>query len=320
MYSRISKKKDTKLPNLSKSKSFQTKATFEQIQKLKMEIQQMQMETVQIKSKTSRMRQILSERNAAIRQVFKESNENQKLKTASDSTLTQLQENINALQNTLEARRQDLEDIRMSDRLAMSDELQTELQMYYLEHQRLLKQSKAVKEGEDVVKSELDRLKYELSEKKNHSKNSASIQNDIDDIISKLVAYRRSALKIEASDLTQLLVSNPKLVNTKEKQINEEINYYVNEAARVRNETKQIQEDDEKTYSELKDIIVNQVTRIQDALSRIREQENRYSLEDNDYNSNNFDNQKSTGDTNEANNSFGGTFHTEPHKSIDPGI
>lgn len=268
----VSKRKETKLPGLSKPRSF-NKATLEEIQRIKLLTQQMELEKRQLRSKTSRMKQILHDRNTAINQVLSEGNENAKIKTASGTTISQLKANLQTLKNTLTSRQQELENLRKNDKLAVSDELQVELQMYYLEHKRLKIQSKAVKEGETVITTELDRLKYEIGQRKAHQNAIASLQEDLSSLIDKLVAYRKSALRIEAAELSLYLNKNPKHIDSKEKQLNNEINQIVEETDKIREETNKIHEEDQNTYEELRKVIDEQRDLIAQAVSKLNRSE-----------------------------------------------
>ena len=258
------------LPRLPKGKG---NVTLGEVQEIRLKIQKMSTEKTQIRSKTNRMRQILHDRNAAIDHVFKESNEEKKIKTASDSTIAQLKENILGLRNTLESRQDDLKVLINSDRLALADELKQEIRIYHLEHKRLQKQSRAVKEGELIVTDELNRVKGELSERRLNKKAIDSIQEDLKSVIDKLVSYKRSELKIQNDTLAKYLVNHPKQAETKENQLNNEINQIYEDIDNIHQEIEEAEQHEKEVMEELQAIIDDQAAQIEKQIKIIKRRE-----------------------------------------------
>lgn len=273
-------RKSSTFPNISRRKRITT--TQADVRDLKLKIQKMNANKIQMKSKTTRMKQILQDRNNAIDQVFKESNENKKLQTASDSTLNQLRINIKGLENTLATRQEDLRDILFSDRFAVSDELQQEVKIYYLEHKRLLTQSKAVKEGEKIVGDELDRVRNEMSERFLNIKAIESLQKSVKDIVSKVVAYKKSEIKLQNDALATYLVRNPKHAESKEKQLNIEINQIYEDIENIEKETKEAEDREQEMINSLQQIIDVEAAKINEQLERIKQQEREEEEEENE--------------------------------------
>jgi hypothetical protein len=74
----------------------------DEINYLRLETSKMEVEARQIKSKTARLKQIIHDRNCQIKRALTATDDReQNIKTASDSTLRQLRENIATLKNTL---------------------------------------------------------------------------------------------------------------------------------------------------------------------------------------------------------------------------
>jgi len=264
-----------KLPGLTgKNKGKSNKATIEEVNELKIKTQMMETEKRQLKAKTARMKQLLSERNNAIKQVLTQSNEKNALRTASDSTIQQLKENVVSLQNTLMARQEELYQLRTSDKLAVSEELQQELKVYYLEHQRLSKQSSAVKEGERIIENEIERLRRMITETPQNENAISLLQSEIDQLVEKITAYRKSELRFESAKLLQAVLDDPKHAETQEKLLNEELNAIFEEIENEKNEIKIIEENDQKNMTFLQDIIDDQTKKIMDILQHAKESNN----------------------------------------------
>ena len=264
-------RRTTTLPNLSRTKRCST--TQADVQALKLKIQKMRTEKLQTRSKTNRMKQILHDRNAAIDHVFKESSEKQKIKTASGSTLEQLKVNIAGLQNTLASRQQDLKNIIFGDKIALSDELQQEVKVYYLEHKRLKSQEKAVKDGEKIVSGELERVRGELDESPLNIKALESIRKDLKSVIDKSVAYKKGQIKLQNEALARYLKEHPKHAETKEKELNKEIELIREDIENINKETKQAEEDESAMIASLQHIIDEQTTKIREQIERIKQKE-----------------------------------------------
>ena len=271
--------KTSSLPGLNRSKPKKTVA--EELRDLKLKIQQMQQEKVQLKSRTTRMRQTLADRNKAIDNVFKEQvTEKQKIQTASESTLAQLKESVASLENTLKSRQEELKRLTQTDRLAQSDELKEEVKVMYLEHQRLLKQNKAVKEGEGIVGAELSRVKNELNERRVNKQGIANLQNDLSDIVDKIVSYKKSGIKIETDELAKYLAENPKKAETKEKELNEELDCLENEIDKLHNEISEAEDNEEDMINKLQNVIDEQSTKISEQIERLQEEKRQHDEEE----------------------------------------
>ena len=269
--SSLSLKKNDKLPELQRNKIKIQKSSPEEINEIKLKIQQMESEIRQLKAKTSRMRQLLFEKNNAIKQVFSQSNDTPNIKTTSETTISQLKNNVNSLKNTLESRKEELILLKNSDKLAISEELHLEIKEYYLEHQRLTQQVNAVKEGEKIINDEHLRLKNLISQSNQNEEIIKDLQKDIDQIIEKIIAYKKSELKIESTNLIQFIVDNPKHIEIKEKELQEEIDNIYIEIEQEKEAIKVLEENDEKFMSFLQGIIDDQSKKIQELLILYKE-------------------------------------------------
>lgn len=275
-----SKRPSTALPNISRPKSGASAVKMSDVQKLKLKIQKMDLDKRQMKSKTQRMRQILQERNAEIALVFKEANEKNSLKTASKETLEQLRKNATSLENTLEARKKDLHDILYNDKIALSDELQQEIKIYYLEHERLKKQSKAVADGEKIVKTELQRLQRELSEKSLNFKAIQNLESDFRTVVDKIVSYKSSELRIRNDNLAIYLSQHPNKLKSSEKEVQQEIEQTREEIKTLKDEIAQIEDEENQMVKELEKAMKQQRKRIREQIVIMHQQNGTYEEEE----------------------------------------
>ena len=271
--------KPSALPGLQRGRNKVT--TPEEVRDIKLKIQQMEQEKRQLKSRTTRMKQTLSDRNKAIDNVFKEQvTEKQKIQTASESTLAQLKESVASLENTLKSRQDELRRLTQTDRLAISDELKEEVKIMYLEHQRLLKQNKAVKEGEGIVTAELNRVKNEVSEKRLNQQGISNLQKDLADIVDKMVSYKRSEIKIESEELAKYLAKNPKHAEAKEKELNTELENLQKEIDSLHTEISEAEDKEEEMINDLQTVIDQQSDRIIEQMEKLKEQQQQAEEED----------------------------------------
>lgn len=248
------------LPGLNGNRG-QRHVSAEEVQALKLKIQKMEQEKLQLKSRVVRMKQILNERNATIEKVFKDTtSENQKIQTASKSQIDRLQDTVNVLQNILQAKKAELEKMVTSDRFAVSDELQTEVKIYYLEHQRLLKQARAVREGEKIVSTELNRVRNEINDRDNHNMAIGSLQQDLASIVDKLVSYRKSEVKLQNEEVAfNFLQEDPETATDKFQQEIEDIQ---KESEAAQEEINQIEENEDEMVENLQKVIFDQSDKI----------------------------------------------------------
>lgn len=259
--------KTSSLPGLMGSRGARH-VTEEEVQALKLKIHKMEQEKLQLKSKVVRMRQMLNERNASIERVFKETtSEQQKLQTASKSQLDTLQNTVNVLQNALQARKDELEKMITSDRFAISDELQTEVKIFYLEHQRLLKQARAVREAEKIVSTELNRVRDELNNREIHHMAIENLQGDLTSIVDKLVSYRKSEAKIQNEELAfNYLSEDPDQAIDKMQQDIESIQ---KESEQAQEEINEIEANEDEMVENLQKVIFDQSEKITEIVNQI---------------------------------------------------
>lgn len=270
----MSTKREAKpLPGLSRTSTSLSHAPPQDINEIKIKLVQMEEEIRQMKAKTARMKQVVSDRNASIKQALNTKNERQVLTTASDSTIRQLEMNVESLRNALEARSIELDRLRGSDNLYISEEYQIEIKVFYLEYQRLIEQNKAVQESLRIIENELDKLHHQIMNSDKHQKSIQTVQSDIDTIIDKILAYKKSEFKINRTALYQEIGNNKANIPVKEKQLQEEIENLKIDIENEKEKLDTIHENDEKNMDFLQGIIEDQIRQIIEASKSLDENE-----------------------------------------------
>ena len=266
----------TRLPELSKAQPVQMnkEAVMDEINALRLQVTKMDAERVRIKSKKARTKQIVHDRQAQIKKAMAVSdNEQVTIKTASDSTLSQLRRNISSLENTLEVRENELDALRKNDRLAKSDELQVEVLEYYLEMERLQKQLVAVHDAVDVIDSEKGRLNKQIADGQVFDKHISECQKQIGQLADKIVAYRQGQQRIETNLAVEKVNEKPSTYNSERKAIEREIEEIKQMKEAVKEEIEVALENDKKNKEYLQKIIDDQAEKIARAIEEQKKQQ-----------------------------------------------
>ena len=243
-------------------------SSIDELSVLKLKISETELKIRQIKSKTVRMKQEIHDRNAAVDKVLSKQNDSKNIKTASESTLTQLKENISSLQNTLRAREEELSQLRVNDALYQSNELEIEIRTYYLEHKRLTTQVEAVGRGKEILNNELQKLQNQIEKYKDDQNQMNTLQDQIDELIDKFEAYQKGEQKIMRYQVAKDLVKNKQ--NVVEQKLVSEINDLKNEMRQGTEHLKNIEANDERNMEELQNLIEDQINQISQAIERMR--------------------------------------------------
>ena len=244
--------------------------TIEDLSVIKLKISETELKIRQIKSKTVRMKQEIHDRKAAINKVLSKNNDSKNIKTASESTLSQLKDNVNSLQNTLRAREEELSQLRVNDALYQSNELEVEIRTYYLEHKRLLTQVDAVTKGKDIINNELQKLHNQIDKYKEDQNQMTILQDQIDQLLDKHDAYQKGEHKIIRYQTYKQMQENPQNAAAIEQQLLSEINDLKDSMRQGTEKLRNIEANDEKNMEELQDIIEDQINKIFQAIETMR--------------------------------------------------
>lgn len=240
----------------------------DEINDLKIKTGQMDTETKQLRSKITRMKQILHDRTTQINKAITQTGEQQTIKTASESTIKQLRENINSLENTLESRENELRFLRDNDKLAISDELKLEVLEYCEENDRLQKQIAAVHEGEHVINYEISRVHQVIQNEGQYSRQIYDLQVQIRQLADKIKAYLNGEYRVIANTAIEKMSTNPDIYP----QLREKLQEIIQDMQKQKEEEEEtiriILENDEKQKEYLRQILDDQMQKIQDAIAQ----------------------------------------------------
>lgn len=240
-----------------------------ELNELKLKTTLMEQDIKHMRAKTARMRQILHDREETIKQSLSAKNEKLTLKTATDSTIYQLNCNIEQMKNALEARQAELSELKENDNLRIGDELQEELKIYYLELQRLKRQKEAVDRSEEIITDELNKLRGDIADIGKSQREIKSLQSDIDSTIDKIQSYNKSSYRIERSELCADLASNSKDLEMKEIHVREQIQALRCDIDNINTKLETIRTNDEATMSYLQSIIDEQANLLIEAAKKV---------------------------------------------------
>ena len=248
--------------------------TQDDINDIKLKIQQMELEKRQLRSKTQRMKSVIKERNQSLRGVENQTSDKQSIKTATKNTLKSLQETVTQLENSLAMRKKELEDLQKSDKLAVSEELQIEIQMLYLEQKRLMQETQSMKENESIIMGELNRLRRQAASTQANEESIDALQIEIDELTEKLFAYTKSETRQKATKLLKVIHDDPSKLETIRQQLEEEIQ---KEEQKIENNKKalhRVQKKEERNIEYLQEVIDEQAQKIQEALDELDSEKN----------------------------------------------
>jgi hypothetical protein len=264
------------LPDLRKLtpvKPTETDHVLDEINDLRLQVSKMDLERRQLKSKTNRMKQIIHDRNALIKKALTVTDDRQpNIKTASDSTLEQLRGNISALHNTLDSRKTELAEVRSSDKLALSDELQVEILEYYLEFERLTQQLAVVREGEAIIAEEVAVLNAQIEEARGYDKKINDFQVQIHILADKLVAYRQAEGRIAGHVALERIFNRQSTFAKEKADLERETKRINEEKKRLEEEISVVRENDQKNRAYLQSIIDEQTAKIAEAIEAQKQQ------------------------------------------------
>lgn len=269
----ISTDRTSRLPDLNSPKDSGSRITQDKINNIKLKTQQLELERKQMKSKTAYMKALIKDRNNKIQSVYTQPNDNRNIKTASKNQLLTLEETAKSLERSLNERKKQLDEIEKSDKLAVSKELQIEIQMYYLEQKHLAQSVKTMKDKEAIIAMELNRLKRQAASAKANEDCIDDLQAEIDGLTEKLFAYNKSELRNYSTKQLKIIHDNPNELENIRKSIEEKIKNEGKEMEKNRRKCEKIQQKENDNIQYLQQIIDQQAQKIQEALDKMNQKD-----------------------------------------------
>ena len=248
--------------------------TQDDINDIKLKTQQMDLEKRQLRSKTQRMKSVIKERNQSLKGVENQTSDKQSIKTASKNTLKSLQETVKQLENSLAMREKELEDLQKSDKLAVSEELQIEIQMLYLEQKRLMQETQSMKENEAIIMGELNRLRRQAASTPSNEESIDELQVEIDQLTEKLFAYTKSEARQMATKKLKVIHDDPSQLEAIREQLDQDIQKEEKRIEDNRKALQRVQKKEERNIEYLQNVIDEQAQKIQEALEELESGKN----------------------------------------------
>ncbi|EAY23027.1 hypothetical protein TVAG_182630 [Trichomonas vaginalis G3] len=256
----------SKLPELPMPKSSNGEYTVDDITDIKLKTNMMIEQRKLLGSKIQRAKQLTKERNQSIESVFSQTAEKQCIQTASPNTIKSLKETADSLEYSVDVRQKELEKIKKSDKLSQIKELQVEIQLFYLEHKRLVQKQKAMAQSEKVVSSELDRIRQQSNSSRHNEERVKELQQEINGLTDRLFAYTKSEAKLYSTKKLKQLYDNPDKVNEIKQEIQKQIAAEEQQMEANQKEMAQIQKKEQRNVDFLHKIIDEQAARIRQKL------------------------------------------------------
>lgn len=245
---------------------------------LKIQNNQLEIQILQLKSKISKMKQTLNDRDKSVKHVMSNTQEIQPIQTTSPSQIHQLKLNLHSLQNTLNKRQDELDQVQQDDRTTISEELQEELKVTYVEKIRLTKINQNVNDANSLLLDEKNRLITIINSIPKNEKLIRSNSQDINLIKEKLGVYWQGLLKIEATEIATDIInqSNEKVKQHKTniwiEKLNQEIQKYDDEILKLQQSIEKIQQFENENIQYLQELINEQYHQLQEAVKQITQE------------------------------------------------
>ena len=240
--------------------------TQDDINDLKLKTQQLELERRQLKSKTAHARSVIRGRNQSLNSVVNQTADKQNIKTASKNTIASLKQTVRDLESTLSNRKNELDKLLKSDKLAISEELQVEIQILYLEQKRLMQQTRSMKESEAIISGELNRLRRQAASTPSNEEAIDRLQAEIDELTEKLFMYSKNELRVAATKKLMSIHNEPEKLEEEKQKIEAEIE---SERQKIENNQKLLEKEqklEEENIAYLQNVIDEQAQAIQEAL------------------------------------------------------
>lgn len=255
-----------RLPGL-KNQKVASSVTQEEINEIKVRTQELEAQRKLLRAKIQRMHKTIQNRNTSIKKVLDQPHKEQTIKTATDATLNTLREEKATLESTLDAQRQELESLRNSDKLALTNELKVQIPLYYAEVVRLKQQEAQTKEIATIMQSEVERLEQQINMTNANERAIDELQKEIDLLTEKLFAYKKSEIKIECAKDLQELCANPSSLDKITKKLEQEIEEKEKSIQLENEEIEKIQESEAANLEYLNGVVQQQIKTIMQALN-----------------------------------------------------
>ena len=195
------------------------------IESLKIQTQKYDHQKTLIRTKISRMRRIISSRDASIKKVFNQTRDTQSLKTASNSMIAMMKTNLDKLISQKNVLLRELDEYKNSDNFWISNELQIEDKLLFEDQARLqdiLDHELAI---EQELRNEIQKALTSISEIRYVESETYEFKQSINELLNKCETYDRGIAKtknaVTLHKIHDKKLSNENAVNEIQKEISD---------------------------------------------------------------------------------------------------
>ncbi|OHT09226.1 hypothetical protein TRFO_21966 [Tritrichomonas foetus] len=246
----------------------QQQVEFREIEALKIQAQNLDHQRTLLRTKTSRMRRIISDRDASIKRVFTQTKDTQSLKTATNSMILLMKKNYDTLNAQKKKLLQELNSFKNCDNFWMSNELEIEDRILYEDQERLKEILEREKVIEQDMKSEVDSSLLFLAEVGETEEEIIELASSISDLQKKCDTYERGISKTKNINLLIKIQDKKLTVESAVNSIKQEINEIESKMNVERLSKRNTEESMKKALEKLEAVYEDAVSRMAAALKK----------------------------------------------------
>lgn len=241
------------------------------IEEIKKQTRQCENERIILRTKISRMRGLIAKRDQAIKKVFTQTKDQQRIQTASPSAIIQFKRNIESLEKAKAARKIELAQILQSDSTWFAKELEIDVVMLYQEQERMKELNKTAKNSAQEGLESLQETFNALDLMAEQEIEISEMKKDIIDLKGKLDVYSHGEVKSKTQKCLLDIEANPSLIPQKNNELKREIEDLMNKYDAESVSLKSIEEKTSTKINELQKYIDDAMQQLTQAIQEIAE-------------------------------------------------
>lgn len=232
------------------------------IRNIKSQTFDLKRESTILRSKTNQIKAKISEKEHAIKSVFRNPKDDRLLNTCSDKTIEGLKRELFSLVNMLESRKHYLDELRCSDKFWYAKELRNEILLLYSEEMRIVDEYAKQEEMKKSLTKRISDINYTLKKANKIRKKMISVLNDIDIYQEKTMSYFRGDLKLKFDENISRLDQHPEFYQNEKSHIMKQIDELEKEKSKVKTQIEEVEQKKNESCNELDHIIAEAISKI----------------------------------------------------------
>ncbi|EAY10931.1 hypothetical protein TVAG_260170 [Trichomonas vaginalis G3] len=219
-----------------------------------------------LKTKIEKINEKSLVRDNAIKNVFTQTKNDQKISTASPSTNENLKKQIETLKNTIDFRKKYLNELVTSDRYWKVGELESEIITLYQESVRTEQDCQTLHQKQNDYNSRINQIKQTLRIASAKYQEIPDIEDDISELQAKNQAYMRGNRKASATDILGRANSDINVCNDLIGKLKQQVQDLQKEIDTVGEDHQKIADESKEAVETLDNLIRDTIEKIQNAL------------------------------------------------------